>query len=402
MAGRSVVRMVGPLAPYASGFYRELRSRGYTRLSAVWQLRLMAHLSRWLAGEGLGGAAFTPARAEEFCAARRREGYTALLTVRGLVPLREFLHGQGVLPEPPAAAGPASEEDRLLARYREHLVCERGLVAQVVARRLRVAAVFLAGHPGLVGAGPAVGADQVSAFCVRELPGRRGGAASELATALRSFLRFVHLEGLVDAPLAQAVPAVAGWKGAGLPRGVTPAALVGLLASCDRRTRVGRRDYAILLLLARLALRCGEVAGLELGDFDWRAGVVLVRGKGGQAEQLPLPADVGAAVAGYLRRSRRCSGSRAVFLRAVAPAAGLTPRGVGWVVYAACDRAGLPRIGAHRLRHTAATATLRAGAPLTEVGQLLRHAAVATTGIYAKADFAALRPLAPPWPGGAA
>ncbi len=331
MAGRSVVRMVGPLAPYAPGFYRELRSRGYTRLSAVWQLRLMAHLSRWLEGEGLG-AAFTPTRAEEFCAARRREGYTALLTVRGLVPLTEFLRGQGVLPEPPPAAGPASEEEeQLLARYREHLVCERGLVAQVVARRLRVAALFLAEQPEPVGRGPAVGADQVSAFCVRELPGRRGGAASDLATALRSFLRFVHIEGLVDAPLAQAVPAVAGWKGAGLPRGVTPATLARLLASCDRRTRVGRRDYAILLLLARLALRCGEVAGLELDDFGWRAAEVLVRGKGGRVERLPLPADVGAAVAGYLRRGRPRSGSRTVFLRALAPAAGLTPRGsAGW------------------------------------------------------------------------
>jgi len=401
MAGRSKVRVVGPLAPYASGFDRQLRGRGYTRLSADQQLRLMAHVSRWLAGEGLEAAALTAERVEAFCVARRGKGYRGLRTTKALAPLRGFLQQQGALPQL-AARAPAGEDERLLARYRDYLVDERGLAERGVAKWVQAAGLFLAEYPGLLGEGPALDAGHVGAFCVHELPVRGGSAARNLAAALRSFLRFLHVEGVVGAPLAQGVPAVAARKGAGLPRGVTPAALARLLASCDRRTRLGRRDYAILLLLSRLGLRAGEVAGLTLDDVDWRAGELVVRGKGGRVERLPLPPDVGAAVAGYLHRGRPRSESRAVFLRVIAPAVGLAPNAMSWVVYSACDRAGLPRIGAHRLRHTAATEMLRAGASLTEVGQVLRHATVGTTAVYAKVDYIALRPLAPAWPGGAA
>ena len=400
MAGRSVVRMVGPLAPYASGFDRELRSRGYTRLSAVWQLRLMAHVSRWLASEGLGSAAFTPERAEEFCAVRRQAGYTALLTVRALAPLQEFLRGQGVLPECPAPA-PAGEEERLLARYRDHLAGERGLVPAVVSRYLKAAALFLDEFPGAAVGQPALDAAAVSVFCTRELPRRSRAGAANLASALRSFLRFLHVEGLVGAPVAQAVPAVANRKGQGLPRALPPATVARLLASCDRRTRLGRRDYAMLMLLARLGLRAGEVASMSLDDIGWRAGELTVHGKGGRDDRLPLPSDVGAALAAYLRIRPRVT-TRAVFLRANAPIGALSPRGVAWAVYNACDRSGVPRAGAHRLRHSLATQMLAAGASLAEVGQVLRHARVATTAIYAKVDHRALDALVLPWPGGGA
>lgn len=401
MTGRSVVRVVGPLAPYAAGFDRELRSRGYTTLSVAGQLRLMTHVSRWLAGEKLTVAALTPERVEAFCVARQREGYRGLRTAKALVPLREFLHEQGVLPRPEAAA-PVTVVDRLLVSYRDYLVSERGLVGPVVTEWVRSAGLFLTRYPGLAGGGPTVGAAEVSAFCAGELPRRTVPAAKNLAAALRSFLRFLHVQGRVEAPLAQAVPPVAGWKGTSLPRGIPPAALARLLASCDRRTGIGRRDRAVLLLLARTALRAGEVARLVLDDFDWRAGDLVVHGKGGRVERLPLPADVGAAVAGYLRRGRPRSTSRVVFLRAIAPAVGLTPTGITRVVYAACDRSGLPRVGAHRLRHTAATEMLRAGASLPEIGQVLRHRSVGTTAIYAKVDHNTLRSLARPWPGGAA
>jgi integrase len=239
----------------------------------------------------------------------------------------------------------------------------------------------------------------VAAFLARELPQRGISSGSDLAAALRSFLRFLHVEGLLAAPLAQAVPPVAGRRGAGLPRGIAPVTLGLLLASCDRRTGPGRRDYAILLLLARLGLRAGEVARLRLDDIDWHTGDLIVHGKGSREDRLPLPCDVGAAVAGYLRRGRPRAETRAVFLRAIAPAVALSPTGITGVVYAACDRAAVPRVGAHRLRHTAATEMLRAGGSLIEVGQVLRHARVGTTAIYAKVDFAALRPLAPSWPG---
>jgi integrase/recombinase XerD len=223
---------------------------------------------------------------------------------------------------------------------------------------------------------------EVSAFCVRELTLQNGSSARTSAAALRSFLRFLHVEGVVAAPLAQAVPAVANRKGAGLPRGVSPATISRLLASCDRRTRLGRRDYAILLLLSRLGLRAGEVARMALDDIDWHNGEVVVHGKGNRDQRLPLPADVGAAVAGYLQRGRQHCDTRTVFLRAIAPSVGLSPGGITWVVYSACERACVPKFGAHRLRHSAATEMLRAGASLIEVGQILRHATVGTTVIY--------------------
>jgi integrase len=172
-----------------------------------------------------------------------------------------------------------------------------------------------------------------------------------------------------------------------------------LLASCDRRTTFGRRDYAVLTVLARLGLRAGEVAALELADIDWRAGELVVRGKGRREERLPLPADVGEAVAGWLRRGRPRCECATVFTRVRAPHRRLTTSAVSHIVRAACARAGLPAVHAHRLRHTAATEMLRAGASLTEVGQVLRHASVLTTAIYAKVDHGRLRSLALPWPG---
>ena len=198
-------------------------------------------------------------------------------------------------------------------------------------------------------------------------------------------------------PLVWAVPSVADLRDRALPRGLEPGAVRKLLASCDRRRLVGRRDYAILLLLARLGLRAGEIAALELDDVDWRRGLLLVHGKGARQDVLPLPADVGEAIVGYLRRRPRCK-CRALFLRVTAPRREMNRSTIGWVVRGACDRAGLPRVGPHRLRHTAATDMLRAGASLAEIGQVLRHREQRTTAIYAKVDRARLRALARPWP----
>lgn len=401
MSKRSAVKVVGPLAAYAPGFGRELKNRGYTDLSVVQQLRLVAHLSRWLDAKSLEAPGLTPEGIEVFCTARQGEGYTTLRTPRALRPLQEFLQSHGVVP-PPQAPQPVSAEQLLLDRYRSYLVTERGMVEQGVSRWVQSAERFMANHPGLADGTTELKAAGVSAFCARELPQRASSSAKNLAAALRSFLKFLYVEGLLAAPLAQAVPPVAGSVGAGLPRAVSPSTLTALLGSCDRRTTKGRRDYAIIVLLARLGLRAGEVARLSLDDIDWGAGEVLVHGKGGRDERLPLPHDVGAAMAGYVRRGRPRAESRALFLRAIAPAVGLTPGGVTSVVYTASERAGVPRVGAHRLRHGCATEMLTAGASLGDIGQVLRHAAVATTAIYAKVDFVALRPLAQPWPRGAA
>jgi len=399
MKKQRVVNVTGPMAPYASGFGRELKQRGYTDLSAAQQLRLMAHASRWLAARDLAATAFSPEEIESFCVERRAAGYRGLRTAKAVGPLQEFLQGQGVLPTP-TPSEPVSADEKLLEHYRNYLVNERGLVANGVSSYVRSAVSFLAGHPG-VASGSGISAAQVQAFCVRELPERGGSAARNLAGGLRSLLRFLHVAGLINAPLAQAVPPVARRRGSAV-RGVSAATLSQLLASCDRRRDVGRRDYAMVLVLARLGLRAGEVTRLTLDDIDWRNGELVVRGKGGRDERLPLPADVGAAIAGYLPRGRPRSEDRAVFLRAIAPRTAMSPTGVTHVVYAACDRAGVARIGAHRLRHSAATQMLRGGASLTEVAQVLRHVNLATTAIYAKVDFVSLRPLAPSWPGGAA
>ena len=227
--------------------------------------------------------------------------------------------------------------------------------------------------------------------------------AKLLTSALRSFLRYARYRGAVTLDLAAAVPIVANWSMPAIPRAIGTDQIRQVLASFDRRTAIGRRDYAIVLLLARLGLRGGEVAGLELDDLDWNAGLVRVRGKRGQRAVLPLPAEVGAAVAAYLRHGRPRSASRRVFLRGKAPIRGfLSPCAIGSIIRHALRRAGIqaPTTGAHQFRHALATLMLHHGASLTEIGEILRHRSPQTTTIYAKVDLTALRTLALPWPAG--
>jgi integrase/recombinase XerD len=222
-----------------------------------------------------------------------------------------------------------------------------------------------------------------------------------VVTALRALLRFLHLRGHVAGTLADSVPAIAGWRRESFPHILQAGEVARLLGSCDRRTAVGRRDYAILVLLARLGLRAKEVAALTVDDMDWRVGEILISGKGNRHERLPLPADVGKAVAAYCQRGRRRSGCRSVFLHTRAPYAALSGSAVGKIVERACDRAGLPRMGAHRLRHATATAMRQAGAPLFEIGQVLRHARPVTTAGYGAIGTWELVPVARRWAGGA-
>lgn len=398
------VRVTGPLAPHAPGFWEDLERQGYTPLSAANQLRVMAHLSWWLVSQQRGPEELTIERVDAFLEARRAEGYTCWLSLRGLTPLLDFLRRQDIspMPAPPVASTPA---EKLLADYRAYLVAERGLAKTTVYNHERAARLFLdercRAHHGELRLEHLTAAD-VAGFVVAECPSRSVGSAKILVTGLRSLLGFLHVEGRVPVPLASAVPAVAGWRGGSLPRALPATQVRRLLTSCDRRRAVGRRDFAILMLLARLGLRAGEVAALELGDMDWRAGEVVVRGKGRRQERLPVPADVGEAIVGYLRRGRPPGTDRSLFLRVRAPHGPLSDGAVKGVVRTAGDRAGLPRVGAHRLRHSAATEMLRAGSSLAEIGQVLRHRSASTTAIYAKVDRDALRGLALRWPGGGA
>jgi site-specific recombinase XerD len=241
----------------------------------------------------------------------------------------------------------------------------------------------------------------VNAF-VLEQAAARPRSVKRIVSALRSLLRFLHVDGVIEHPLADCVPSPAGWRLTGLPKAMSGPQVAALVDSCGTDTGTGLRDTAILLLMARLGLRAGEVAALNLDDVHWRLGEITVRGKGGRCDRLPLPVDVGAAITAYLRHGRPAGAlARTVFIRAQAPFTAMATAAVIAVVEAAGRRSGTGVTGAHRLRHSAATSMLAAGSSLEEIGQVLRHVRPATTAIYAKVDVAALASLARPWPGAA-
>jgi len=391
-------RVFGPLAPYADGFVVELVGRGYRPRSVSGQLELMAHLSRWLAEQGVVPGGLTVEMADRFLEIRRT-GYVSLRSWRALDPVVGYLRGLGVIPK--LAAPADSPIDRLLAEYRDYLLRERGLTAGSVAHLERVARQFLAERTvPLEDALRRLSTSEVTGFVVAQCgPGGRSGASAKiLTTGLRSLLRYLHLVGFIDRPLAQAVPRAAGWRLSSLPRPLETEDVARLLESCDTSTVVGLRDLAILTLLARLGLRASEVARLSLNDIDWRAGEVTIHGKGSTSERLPLPHEVGERLVSYLRQGRPPVDFREVFVTMHAPLRSLSPIAVTQVVATACERAGVERVHAHRLRHTLASDLLRAGTPLAQIAPILRHASVATTAVYAKIDRDALSVLARPWP----
>ena len=401
MAHPSRVRVSGPLASFTQGFAAELSRQGYKPKPVVDQLRLLAHLSRWLCRKGLDAADLATSDLNEFLSARRSQGYAMWLSLKALTPLTGYLRGIGVMVcEPKSASNPTAA---LLARYREYLLGTRGLTTASARGYVDMVRPFVASrlaNDELDWAG--LKAANVRGFVLTACRGRSISSAKLMTTALRSLLGYAHVEGLISAPLQEVVPAVAGWRLAGLPRSLQPGEVRRLLAACDRRTAAGRRDFAMLMLLARLGMRAGEVRCLTLGDIDWRAGELLVRGKGNCFERLPLPEDVGQALSAYLQRGRPTTAQgRTVFVRVRAPHCPLSSGGVTQAVVAAAARAGLGHVSAHRLRHTVATEMVRAGASLPEVGQVLRHRRLMSTAIYAKVDRERLRLLARPWPGGA-
>jgi integrase/recombinase XerD len=400
----SRVRVAGPLAPYAVGFGEELARQGYSQWTVIAHVQLMGHVSRWLAAHRMDANGLTDSAVQQFLRDRRASGQVRRLTPRGLVPLLGYLRELGVVSE----AKPVVADDPLrplLSKLADFLIDERGLAKGTVVYYCRFAKRFLSTrlpHGGVDAVElRTLTAGDVSSFVLGECGRRSIGSVKNVVTALRALLRFLYLRGHISTPLVDAVPAAAGWRGGSIPQVLPAGEVVGLLEGCDRRTVAGRRDYAILILLARLGLRAGEVAALTVDDVDWRVGEIGVSGKGNRHERMPLPVDVGRALADYCRRGRPESGCRSLLLQSRAPYTALSSSAVSKTVERACDHAGLPRMGAHQLRHAAATAMRQAGAPLLEISQVLRHRHPATTAGYGGIDVGALTAVARPWPGDA-
>jgi integrase/recombinase XerD len=392
----SAVVVSGPLQPFIGAYRRELANRGYTPLSVVPQLRQVGRLSQWLKSQDLTAADLDEGRVEAFLNAQRAKGrFRSQWSRPGLQCLREVLEGLGVTGAEQKAFEPSPREV-LLASFERYELAERGLAAGTVRGYVAHADRFLAGL-GTVALDEITAAEVIAAV-MRESVAVSVSASQNFVAGLRAFLRFCFIEERTPMDLSQAALPVTGRRRSRLPRGIGKSDAKALLVSCDRRSGIGRRDYATLLTLLRLGLRRGEVAALRLDDIDWRAGEMVVRGKGAREDRLPLPTDVGEAIAEYLRRGRPASDRREVFLRARAPLGPIDAGTVSSTVRRACRRAGIAEFGAHRLRHTAACEMVAAGVPLTQIAQVLRHHSLQSSAIYARVDVEKLRLLAAPWP----
>ena len=394
----------GPIAAYIEPFAKSLREQGYARQSIHRQVFLSAAFSEWLARRQLVLHRLSSDLALQYLRYRFRHVQPSRGDAAALKHLLEFLRCEGAIPAEKIAAYPATSAERWARRYEEYLREACGLSQATIINYVPFVLSFL---EECFGNGPVIWSQLCAHDVVRfvEHQARRlhPKRSKLLTSALRSFLRFARYRGKVKLDLGAAVPVVPHWTMTTVPRAIPADQVRQLLNSIDRTTALGRRDYAVLLVLARLGLRASEVAFLELDDINWRGGQLRIGGKAGQPGDLPLPADVGNAIAAYLSNGRPPSTSRRVFLRARAPIRGFRgASGVGSIVRHRLQRAGIdaPTYGAHQFRHGLACELLRQGASLGEIGEILGHRSPETTRIYAKVDLEALRSLALPWPGG--
>ena len=395
MTGRR--RKPGRLGPFIDGYRAWLAGRGYAPGTVINMLAMAGDLGRWMDARDFAASDLDRVMVAEFRDAMRTAGMRNVPGAHGLDRLLQYLEHEGVRA---ASAVPATPVEELVQRYRRWLVGDRGLAEATVERYVKLARLFLTQRSTeLVHSVENLTGTDIVAFLLQESDRLSVGSVKGRVAELRSLLKFLYLQGLTPRPLATVVPPVAGWRDTGVPKAIPAADVQLLLGGCDRSHPTGVRDFAMLMLVARLGLRSAEVARLELGDIDWRAGQIILRGKASRQEGMPLPVDVGEALTAYLTQARPSTRIRQVFLAAKAPMRPIAPGLVSDVTHRACDRAGLPRIGAHRLRHSLATELLRRGATIVEVSQVLRHRDLATTAIYAKVDYAALRAVARPWPG---
>lgn len=389
------------LGVHLDAFCTRLADLGYSGPTIRHKVWIVGGLARWMADEQVAIGDLDERCVVKFVESRRRPDRTCRGFERTALQLLAQLRAAGVV-RPPQPVRDDSATSALLARYEQYLRRERAVARSTIAAYRSFVRAFVVERLADGAMRPdALRAGEVREFLlarVRRMAPRR---AQAMATALRSFLRFLFLRAETDVDLSRAVPMVRQWRFSGVPRYVPAADVERLLRACDRSSATGRRDHAILLLLARLGLRAGEVLALDLEDVRWREAEIVVRGKGRVRDRLPLLADVGAALALYLKKDRPAGASRRVFVCRKAPHRGFShPSSVSTIVARAFARTGLaPAMrGAHTLRHSLATAMVRRGASLAEIGEVLRHRSPATTEIYAKLDFGALRDVALPWP----
>lgn len=393
----------GPLGAYVDAYAALLQDQGYSRQSARHQLQLLAELGRWLQRKGLGAKDLTPHRIARYARYHKRHFRSHRDEASTLRRLLRLLRERGVVQD----VAPRRDKralQRVAEDFERYLAQERGLAAATLVHYVPFVRQFLRerfreGRIRLA----ALRAADITDFVQRHAHDHSPGHTKVMLTALRAFLRHLCQRGATATDLATCVPCVPTWRFATVPKYLPPGQVQQVLEACDRRTAAGRRDYAILLLLARLGLRAGEVVALRLEDIDWEASRLTLRSKGSRWSQLPLPGDVGEALAAYLQQGRPRCASRQVFIRLQAPLVGFANSiAVSTLVARALAHAGVepPHTGAHVFRHSLATAMLREGASLAEIGELLRHQHPDTTTLYAKVDLLALRALALPWPGG--
>jgi site-specific recombinase XerD len=392
-------RKPGGLGPQVEGYRGWLLRRGYRPETVRNMLKELGQVGRWLTVQQLEAEQLDEQRVAAFIAARHAAGYRRVPGPRAMAPLLRYLREVGILAQARPLATPLGV---LLAQYRTWMVGERGLAPSTVLRYENTARRFLteqAVTDGVFAPTGLTGSD-VNAFLLRECARVSVGSAKGRVAELRSVLRFLYLQEITPLRLGTAVPPVGGWRLGTLPPPAMSATDVqSLLDTCERSTPVGVRNFAMMMLVARLGLRSIEIARLKLRDVDWRSGELVVRGKARRHDRLPLPTEVGEALVAYLSSGRNPADANHLFLTCRAPRGPIRADLVGDVVERACLRAGLPRVGPHRLRHALAGELLRQGAGLVAISQVLRHRDLATTALYAKVDLDALRQVAQPWPG---
>jgi site-specific recombinase XerD len=399
----SLDTQLGAWTGYLNAYTTLIKERGYSPVSVDTQVQLITCFRQWLRKGNTETYALDEIIVERFLRRHRNAGSVRRGDAAALYRFLRMLRELGVTQR--RKKPPLSPQERVITKYRRYLSEERGLTQATVVNYVPFVDQFLSARFQRIPLNfSRLRAPDLTGFVRRQAHKLSPGCAQLLVTALRSFLRYLRYQGKITSDLAACVPTVARWSFAALPKFLPAGTVQKVLDRNDRRTPLGRRDYAILLLLARLGLRACEIVALNLEDIDWENARITIRSKGGRWAQLPVPTDVGEALALYLRHGRPSCSCRRAFIRDRAPHTGFANSiAVSTLVMRALQRAGVESVhkGAHLFRHSLATDMIRQGASLDEIGELLRHQSPNTTAIYAKVDLPALRPLALSWPGGA-